>query len=587
MPDTSIIADNQDERDDLLRKSRLSWASLRRRKGLILAIALLSLGLATLYLVWRGPSYTASSRILVDNRVLALAQQDAIYSISSLTSQLMQSQVEILRSENIARRVIEQLGLLRSPDFSAGEQPQPGEARALRLALDSFQRRLSVDQVGQSYVIEVRFKASDPQRAAEIANSLVAAYLDDQATANASVAQSASGWLRDRMRALGTTARVLTAATAPIEKDGPRAAIILSFAAFCGLTMGAGLALLRDVFDRKLRTREAVQSASQAECFGVLPAIRQRASLFGGWRKKMKGRTAAQGERLVADDASLAWAIERPRSLFAHSLRRTGAGLFAGEAPASVVLGITSALPGEGKTVVATNLARLAALQGKRVLLIDAAPYNAQLTKLLAPQASHGLSDAAVEDLLLDDVALHDRWTDLRFLPGRPTDAVGRAEIGAVSAALEQVLPQIRSDYDLIVIDLPPLALVSDVQEAAHLLDKVLLVVEWGRCGHEELAAALARCGPVRRKLAGAVLNKADTGAMHSYAEDADVIAGADFADYLDDKERRREVVAPLAGKRDRVRPASASAPDRTRTLLRPIQNGRSAGFEEGSKKNG
>src|SRR5690606_22101546 len=148
-----------------------------------------------------------------------------------------------------------------------------------------FQKHLHVDQVGQSYVVEVRFTTSDPQRAAEITNGIVAAYLDDQTTANASVAQSASGWLRDRMRALGTTARVLTAATAPIEKDGPRAALIFGFAAFCGMVIGGGLAFVRDFFDRKLRTRRAVQSASQAECFSILPAIHQRASFFGGWRR--------------------------------------------------------------------------------------------------------------------------------------------------------------------------------------------------------------------------------------------------------------------------------------------------------------
>jgi succinoglycan biosynthesis transport protein ExoP len=590
-----------DELDDLLRVGRLSWASCRRRKGLILAVTLLGLGLAVFYLAWRGDSYTASSRILVDNRVLALAQQDAIYSISSLTSQLMQSQVEILRSENIARRVIDQLGLLRSPDFGAQAQaqanakadPPPGsateDARALRRALDMFQKRLSVDQVGQSYVIEVRVRAGDPQRAAEIANGLVAAYLDDQATANATVAQSASGWLRDRMRALGTSARVLTAATAPNEKDGPRAAIILGFAALCGLTIGGGLAFSRDIFDRKLRTRNAVQTASGTECFGVLPAIRQRASLFKGWGRR-KEPTAPEGERLVADDASLAWAIDRPRSMFAHSLRRTRAELLSDEMAAPAVIGISSALPREGKTVVAANLARLAALWGKRVLLIDAAPYNAQLTKLLAPQAKHGLGDA-LNSVALDEIVLRDRWTEMRFLPAARHDAAAATEPGVTASALERVLPQIKSQYDLVIIDLPPLTPVSDVQELAHLLDKVLLVVEWGRCTNEELTAALARAGLARRKLAGAVLNKADPQSLRSYADDPEASGSAEFADYLDDKERPRPNPLPAAVRREEARPAATPAPaqDRAQTLLRSIHAGRgkAAALEEGSKGNG
>jgi polysaccharide biosynthesis transport protein len=594
---STFSAPRHDELDDLVQVGRLSWASCRRRKGSILAVTLLALALAVFYLAWRGNSYTASSRILVDNRVLALAQQDAIYSISSLTSQLMQSQVEILRSENIARRVIDQLGLLQSPDFGGAGTPlqadnpastAPADARSLRRALDMFQKRLSVDQVGQSYVIEVRVKASDPQRAADIANSLVAAYLDDQTTANASVAQSASGWLRDRMRALGTSARVLTAATAPNEKDGPRAAIIIAFAALCGLTVGGGLALSRDMFDRKLRTRQAVQAASGAECFGLLPAISQRTSLLGRWRKRKAPAGAEAGERVVADDASLAWAMDRPRSMFAHSLRRTRAGLLADGPPGSMVVGITSALPREGKTVVAANLARLAALWGKRVLLIDAAPYNAQLTKRLAPQAEQGLTDT-LRGMPLDKLVLRDRWTEMRFLPATPQDAAAPVEAGLAANALERILGQIKSQYDLVVIDLPPLTPVSDVPELAHLLDKILLVVEWGRCTSEELAAALSRSGPVRHKLAGAVLNKADPQMVRSYADDVQP-SGNEFADYLDDKERRRTIPAPTAIRHEEPRPAAAPAAVQDRApMLRPIRTGReqNAVLEEGSKGNG
>ncbi len=440
----SISGVRHEEVADFVRICRLGWSSMRRHKGLIALVTAAAMSLAALYVTWRPEAYTASSRILVDNRVLALQQQDAIYSVSSLTSQLLQSQVEILHSENIARRVIDQLGLLDDRDFQSapsrsrsllagGAAPEAGaslpeDTRNMNRALRSFQKRLSVDEVGQSYVIEIRMTSSDPQKAAKITNALVTAYLEDQAAANASVAQSASGWLRNRLQNLGTTARVLTPATAPLEKDGPGASIILAFAAFCGLTVGTGLAFSRDLFSRRLRTPNAVQAVSGVECFGALPTIEAKGSLISGWRSKRRPAHENAPHGWLAKSEALDWSVERPRSMFAHNLRRARAALFEGRSSAPIIVGITSALPGEGKTVVAANLARLAAMWGRKVLLIDAMPYNAALTRLLAPQAEAGLRDA-VAGAPLAQIILRDRWTDMHFLPGA-TDRRRRADRG-------------------------------------------------------------------------------------------------------------------------------------------------------------
>jgi polysaccharide biosynthesis transport protein len=592
----------RDDLDDGLPGRRLSWTSILRHKGLVIAGMLAGILLAGAYLAWKPVSFTASSRILVDNRVLSLQQQDAMYSVSSLSSQLLDSQVEILRSEAIANKVIDQLHLLQNPDFlgaasSAADAATPatdapvtaaaapaGPSRELRRALNVFQKRLSVDRVGQSYVIEIRMTVSNPQLAADITNSLVSAYLADQASANESIAQSASGWLRSRLQSLGTSARILTKATAPLEKDGPGGMIILGFAALCGMTMGAGLALARDMFDRKLRSRDAVRAASQADCFGVLPVIvRPRNPLFGGKRRRGDPEGAAS-KRIVARADALDWAMERPRSLFAHTLRRVRAAVFAGQRSVPITLGVTSVLPGEGKTVVAANIARLAAQWGKKVLLVDGVPYNAQLTKLLAPEAEHGLPDL-LRGTPFAELALGDRWTNMHFLPGA-TQKTEAAEAGAITEATERFLLQAKSHYDLVVIDLPPIGPVSDVHELAHLLDRILLVVEWGRCTHDDLAAALENSGIMRRKLIGSVLNKVDQPKVHRYAEVPDGAADA-YAGYVDDRERSAPPVLPgvRAPQREVPRPAApAAANDLDGQFQKP--NAASAAAGEGAKAN-
>lgn len=544
----------REELNDLVRIGRLSWASFRRHRWLIVLTTVLTIGLGAAYLALRGEAYTASSRILVDNRVLALTQQDAIYSVSSLTTQLMQSQVEILRSENIARRVINELDLVKDPDFETrqsrfGSSPpapagtSPDGGRELRGALGSFQKRLAVEQVGQSYVVEIRITASAPERAAQITNSLVAAYLDDQTAVNGAVAQSASGWLRSHVSSLGTTARVLTAATAPLTRDGPAAPMILGFAAFCGLIIGTGLAFCRDLFMREIRTTDAVQAACGAECFGILPAIEAKQPRWTFWRRNAREAQGEAADGVVAKAASLDWAIEQPRSLFAHSLRRTRAALFNEPSSGAVIVGVTSVHPREGKTVVAGNLARVAASWGKKVLLIDAVPYNSQLTKLLAPRAERGLYDA-LRGVPPSNLLLRDRWTNMHFLPGL-TESAAQAGVGLVSKATEMFLAQIKPHYDLVILDLPPLTPVSDVHELAHLLDKILLVVEWGRSNEEEVAAALANSGAVHRKLAGAVLNKANLRELQKFSNDWQVAGGAEYAAYVSD--RRQRPSSPLA----------------------------------------
>lgn len=532
---------------DLARKGRLGWETIGRNKILIAVITFLCIGIGGLFLFLRPETYTASSRILIDNRLLTLQQQDAIYSVTSINSQLMDSQVEILHSDNIARRVIEKENLLSDADFVARPEsegaadtvlpdtasPSPAEGKPnslmMRRALRAFQKRLSVNQVGQSYVIEIQIKHSDPQKAADITNSLVEAYLADQAAANASSALAASGWLRSRLATLGTTARILTPGIAPIESDGPRAAIILGFSVFCGLLIATGVAFARDLFDRRIGSRNAVQSAAGTECFGNLPEIKVPTRSLFRRREKIDPEQGVEGK--VRRTESLAWCIVYPRSLFAHTLRRTRAALFPYSSSAVVTIGVTSVMPGEGKTTVTANLARLTALWGKKVLLVDAAPYNSRLTRMLAPHATAGIGDV-LQGTPLDEVVLADPWSPMHFLPGM-LHLPYQEHDAFVSKDTETFLAQIKSMYDVVIIDLPPINPVPDVYELVHVIDKLLLVMEWRRCTEEQIAKTLGPSSTIRRKLVGAVLNKVDPKSLRSGLDEAGSLDRAAHAAYI------------------------------------------------------
>lgn len=458
------------ERDaDVRTALRMSWSSLLRQKllvGLCLAAAVAA---ALAYLALRGGSYTAMARVLVDNRVLAMAQQDAVYSTSALTPQLVQSQVEILRSENLSRLVIERLSLMWSATdndlVSAGNAV---EQQQQRRALDALKRRLSVEVVGQSHVIEVRYASADPKRAADVVNALLQAYLEDQTTANAAAARSSSGWLRTSMSALGTTARVLTQATAPVQRDGPRPLLVLAFAAFCGLLGGSGIAFVRGLLDRRVRTPSDVASAVGYPPIAVLPLVRRQ------WRRARPLLTLA---------------LSRPKGRFAHGVRRVLATARAGATPGKArVVGVTGLRAVDGASVLAANIARLAAAEGAAVLLVDASRFSGTLTELAKD------NDTPADALLVDP------WSNLRF--------ASLLHAPEPHAALQRLLEQ-RASFDLIIVDLPPVEPVADAVAAASLLDGVILAVSAEQGNADELRDAVSGPAVLADKIIGIVLNKA------------------------------------------------------------------------------
>jgi hypothetical protein len=147
----------------------------------------------------------------------------------------------------------------------------------------------------------------------------------------------------------------------------------------------------------------------------------------------------------------------------------------------------------------------------------------------------------------------------MHFLPAA-VQKNGDAAPDSITEVAERFILQAKSHYDLIVMDLPPIGPVSDVHELAHLLDRILLVVESGRCTHEALAAALANSGAVRKKLVGAVLNKADQPSLSKYADAGNGVAISEYAGFINDQQTPPAPPIARAAPREMPRPASPTA---------------------------
>jgi Mrp family chromosome partitioning ATPase len=184
-------------------------------------------------------------------------------------------------------------------------------------------------------------------------------------------------------------------------------------------------------------------------------------------------------------------------------------------ARAERTVGVTSTCEGEGKTTVAANLARLIANAGIRTLLVDCNYQNPALSSLFSPDAVIGLVDMLDrEDSALSDLLWVDPRTGMHFLPIGGQDKRQQKSQLIWSSLMPRLIGQLDQAYDYVIFDLPPVTPMADVRAASELLDRVLLVIQWGTITAEHLQASLLTGGSLPLKLLGTVLNKAELSAL-------------------------------------------------------------------------
>jgi succinoglycan biosynthesis transport protein ExoP len=201
-------------------------ALVLRQYPLMLLVLLSCVALAGAYFATAPAKYSSMAELIVDSRKSQQLQQQSPLGVEvQLDSATVDSQVEILKSENVALAVIKDLHLTDDAEFTGppggplgkviafvSDLLLPGAGKSdyelTRKALDRFQDRLDVKRRGMSYVIEVNFESVSPQRAAQVANAVANAYIGDSLKAKYQASRVAAGWLQDRMKELRAQASV-------------------------------------------------------------------------------------------------------------------------------------------------------------------------------------------------------------------------------------------------------------------------------------------------------------------------------------------------------------------------------------------
>jgi len=287
--------------------------------------------------------------------------------------------------------------------------------------------------------------------------------------------------------------------------------IALSF--LVGLVGGIGLALLREYLDNTVKTPDDVETLARLPSLAVVPAFTDENG--AGKKSRLHGSISVNGHEkrieLVAQHL--------PKSQMAEAFRalRTSLLLSQADHPPQVIL-VTSALPREGKTTAAANLAVTLAQLGDRTLLIDADLRKPGVGRLLnlADGKYAGLSSYLAGVSSLDLVTVpHPAIPNLVAIPTGPLPP-NPADLLS-SHKLADAIRQLRSQYKFIVIDSPPIMAATDAVIVSVQADGVLLVVRSGETPKEAFTRARDLLTSVKCHLLGVVLNAVDSSAPDYY----------------------------------------------------------------------
>lgn len=397
-------------------------------------------------------------------------------------------------------------------------------------AFHEFERTLRIDQERQSRIISVRYTSNSAVQAATAANRVVELYVGAQARklrqaaeselaaldiriaktesalekaeasiqkqlANAdytSTNQAPAAPLRKLQREVSETAqlyvtlqerqkqlrsqqgtaetsvRILALAEPPERPSSADPKYFVLPAIILSLIGGGVLAVTRERFDRTLRSKRQVQRALGVACSTLVPRV--------SWFHKSRPHD---------------YLLKKPFSAYAESIRSIGASLqFAAQGKPPQIVLVSSSVRGEGRTRLATSLATYATRLHPRVLLIDLDCRHPAVALALKLKTTGGIIDLIESNSPVDDIVQHipELKLDVLGMSGGPIDPVTLFAGGK----LQNTLNELRSHYDFIVIDGPPLLGVAEASLLASVADTVLFAVKWGSTSSDVAQNAIA-----------------------------------------------------------------------------------------------
>lgn len=433
------------ELNDVMRTLGRNWLKL-------LACALVGglIGLGVTFVM--PPKYQSTTELYVSVRSGDAEATGDLVQGASFAQLAVTSYVDVSTSALVLEQVLEEL----DTDLTAEE----------------LEAALNVSSPSDSVLINITATSEDPQTAAAIASTTGNVFSrvveEDIEGSNA----GAEGPVQ---------IHTIDPGTPPERPSSPNLNLNIALGTLVGLALGVAVVLGRKQLDTRIHSSRDVEQVTNAPVLGRF------------------GHDAKISERplIVHDD---------PHSVLAEAFRKLRTNLqFLGAGAEERIFVISSAVPGEGKTQVTTNLAIVLAESGARVTLVDGDLRKPKVADVMGLEGAVGLSDVLINRADLSDVVQPWGVEGLTVLasgqiPPNPSELLG-------SPAMRQVLTDLSENADYVLVDAPPLLPVTDAAVISASAAGTILVVAAERTKRPELAQAISNLDSIESRLLGIVLN--------------------------------------------------------------------------------
>lgn len=435
---------------------------------------------ATVFFV--TPQYESAAMFYVNNNNFSLGDTSVSISSGDLTTSrnLVDSYIVILNTRETLMDVIDYAGVSRT--------------------YKNLKTMITSEAVAETEIFRVTVTSPDPQEAEKIANAI------------AYILPKRIGTIID-----GTSAKVVDAAIVPTAPSSPSYTKNTAIGFLVGFLLSIAIIALREIFDITIRTEEDITQVCKHPILASVPdmtAPSKGGSYYyansGSGKKKKKGvyattKKAAKQPAIIGEDIGFA-ASE------AYKLLRTKLQFSFADDNACRVIGLSSALSGEGKSLTSVNLAYTLSQLNKKVLLVDCDMRRPTLAEKLGVLKTPGLSSyltaqCNLQDLVqICDLKGHGGTFNIISAGQNPPNPIELLSSARMKAALNSM----RKVYDYVVLDLPPIGEVSDALAVANDTDGMLLVVRENYCDRISLSETVRQFEFINAKILGAVVNCTD-----------------------------------------------------------------------------
>ncbi len=296
--------------------------------------------------------------------------------------------------------------------------------------------------------------------------------------------------IADRDQLNTSDARLLAYASTPTSPSSPQLRISLALALALGLLLGLGAGVVAEIMDQSVKSADDLENRVGYPAIATIPAISKRMM-----------RQMPPAERHPSG-----YLVGRPMSAFTEAMRVLRTVIVYSKLDFSVkVVAVTSALPDEGKTTISMCLARVAAMSGQRVIVVDCDLRKQSINDVIDIETDTGILQVLAGEAPWRSAIVKDPASDAHVLPVATSGFTPRDVFG--SDAMAKLVADLRGQYDLVVLDCAPILAVAETRVLVKHADSTVIVARAGRSAIGAVRSAVSQVEQAGGNVLGVALN--------------------------------------------------------------------------------